>query len=277
MIGGDIIMKEKLNGVNIICKDAYKKEKKIIKDNYKNILKLIKKLWSFDEPEKVNIYIMKSDFKFALITHPILNKVFLLTLLLPYWVLKERKKRKKWRGVSHFKKDYPCILLKPMEAYRNLDSELGNIIYKTKKNNLSKKFKITLCDQLLSILIPQYLTLWLNEGITSVTIEKYIDKQIYKVDSLKLLKENYCQINVSEFSEVDNKTIAYNYTKGYWTVRYLEEEYPGFLKKTIKKYKGEEIVKEIGKKLGLDTNNKDELWEQIDDLLYDHYQYLLEE
>lgn len=67
--------------------------------------------------------------------------------------------------------------------------------------------------------------------------------------------------------------LAYNYVKGYWTVRYLEENYPGFLKETFKEYKGEEIVEQIRLKLGL---NHESFWEKLDELLYESYKHLLQ-
>ena len=79
--------------------------------------------------------------------------------------------------------------------------------------------------------------------------------------------------NVHELSKVSDTCIAYNSAKGYWTVRYLEENYPGFLKKIFKKYKGEEIVERIRLKLGL---SEEDFWEQLDELLYENYKHLLD-
>lgn len=266
--------KKQLEQLKIIYENKYSVEKNIIENNYHNIFDLIFILWDFKSPTNIEIYITKSDFKFALMTHSILQKLFLITLLLPYWILIERKKRKKWRAVSHFQKKYPIILLKPIEIYGRLDNSIGKLIYIDGKMYKKKdRFLITLCDQLVNACIPSKIPLWINEGVSSLTVENLIKKQIYKNASIQLLKNDYKIINVHEFSKVSDNCIAYNYAKGYWTVRYLEENYPGFLKETFKEYRGEEIVDQIRLKLGL---NHEKFWEQLDELLYENYKHLLQ-
>lgn len=267
--------KEKIKELNIFFQNEYTLEKNIIENNYDDILNLIFELWEFNRPAKIDIYIMKSDFKFAIMTHSIVQKLLLITFYLPFWILFERETRKKWQAVSHFQRKYPIILLKPIEAYDRLDKSIGKHIYIDGKIYKKKdQFLITLCDQLVNICIPPKVPIWINEGISTFTVENFIKKPKYKNESILLLK-NDCKMikNVHELSKVSDTCIAYNYAKGYWTVRYLEENYPGFLKETFMKYEGEEIVERIRLKLGL---SEEDFWEQLDELLYENYKHLLD-
>ncbi len=101
--------KEKIKELNIFFQNEYTLEKNIIENNYENILNLIFELWEFNRPAKIDIYIMKSDFKFALLTHSLVQQVLLITLYLPSWFLIERQIRKNWLAVSHFQRKYPII------------------------------------------------------------------------------------------------------------------------------------------------------------------------
>ena len=265
--------KEKIKELNIFFQNEYTLEKNIIENNYDDILNLIFELWGFNRPSKIDIYIMKSDFKFAIMTHSIVQKLLLITLYLPSWFLFERKIRKNWRAVSHFQRKYPIILLKPIETYEKINNSIGSLIYAEIKEE-KEQFLIALCAQLVKICIPSEIPLWITEGISAITLENFIKKPRYKNESIQILKKHCKMIkNVHDFFKVSDICIAYNYVKSYWTVRYLEENYPGFLKETFKKFKGEEIVEQI--RLKLDLSQKS-FWEQLDELLYENYKHLLD-
>ena len=265
--------KEFFKELNINYYKKYEKEKEIIKNNYEKVVNLIEKLWDIDSKRPtINIYIFISDFKYILCASNWFFIILRFTILLPHWLLRGRKRWKKWRGVSGFQKKEPSILIKPMEHYNYYTNKnffkYTNLYLDNKKEKI---FKSTFCHEIFQVYTHDLkLPAWLKQGLAIITEEYFLDKKMILSKSINLLKEKH-------LDELDEKYSTYILIKGYWTVRYLEEKYPDFLKKTIKKYREEEIVKEIGKKLGLNINNKDELWEQIDDLLYDHYQYLLEE
>ncbi|HHU60790.1 MAG TPA: hypothetical protein GXZ55_02365 [Natronincola sp.] len=118
---------------------------------------------------------------------------------------------------------------------------------------------------------------WLENGLIIFCSDKILDNKSVKNESLTFLKnEDYGEMSQYSFLNTNRGEFVYNYVKGYWTVRYLEEEYPGFLKETFKTYKGEDVVRMIVEKLGLDTTDDEKMWIQLDELLYNHYKHLLE-
>lgn len=113
------------------------------------------------------------------------------------------------------------------------------------------------------------LPFWLLYGIAAITEETFMQKKYIKEETIKMFDIT----NIKKgCKKIDN---IYYHAKGYWTVRYLEEMYPGFLKETFKDYIGEDIVEQIILKLKLRLDSE-EYWQQLDELLYDNYKHLLE-
>lgn len=100
---------------------------------------------------------------------------------------------------------------------------------------------------------------WLNEGIALYTSEDVLNDRIVSKNSLELLNKESTKINISRLIIDSEIKMAYTYIKGYWTIKYLNEIYPGFIKRVFKKYNGNDIVNEILKKLDLETK-----WRRFD-------------
>ena len=138
---------------------------------------------------------------------------------------------------------------------------------------------ITFCifdDHLLHFYFTKYIRIrsdesklprWLGSGISSFTSEIFFSRNVVSKDTIEFL----CLQNKNK--DLNNYNTVYPHVLGYWTVRYLEENYPGFLKKIFKRYKGEEIVDQIRLQLGLSQEN---FWDQLDELLYENYKHLLD-
>ncbi len=257
-----ILNREKINGVEIIFEKKYKEEEEIVKNNYKHISDLINNLWGLNKPENINIFITNSYIKYSIYAYSLIQKIILL-IILPYWLI-QIKRTSKDIGAIGFNAKVPSILIKSLPVLELFESNIGKLIYKKIKNN-HERYKHGYIGLLIGIRIYELkCPKWLGSGIGSITSEKYLSKDIVKKETINMLNNN------QEEKDLNNLDTPYPHVIGYWTVRYLEENYPGFLKETFKEYKGEEIVKAIGKKLGLNTYDKDEL-------LYNHYKYLLEE
>lgn len=83
-----------------------------------------------------------------------------------------------------------------------------------------------------------------------------------------MLNRDYFKVNYKDLQTSNDYTIAYNHIKGYWTIKYLEENYPGFLKDLFNNNLA--IEKNIAEKLGYKKNSKI-FWEDLDKLILQHY------
>jgi len=175
------------------------------------------------------------------------------------------------------KKDEYFVLFKPINPKKKTQSPIGEKVFHNYDSSLFI-FKINTCHLIANALIaPLMLPYWLENGLIIFCSDKILDNKSVKNESLTFLKnEDYGEMSQYSFLNTNRGEFVYNYVKGYWTVRYLEEEYPGFLKETFKTYKGEDVVRMIVEKLGLDTTDDEKMWIQLDELLYNHYKHLLE-
>jgi hypothetical protein len=263
------MIKDDLKDIFIIYNKNYCREAEIVKKEYKNIFSLIEKLWGLKKSSKYGVYILDSFMKYIFSYFPVKERLMLL-LTLPFWYFKIRRKWKKWMGVSNTNHVVKKILVKPIISYSKLDYGFSELLFYN-ENDPEIKFKSVLCQELL-YLFSSYLNIpsWLNYGISLVTINKYIGKKIIRTDTINILREYHIkEKNINNIRDIDDKKIAYNYAKGYWTVRYLEKNYPGFLKESFKK-KDLDIEKEIAEKIGISTD-KESFWSELDEFLYNYF------
>ncbi|MFC1920771.1 hypothetical protein ACFLYQ_03490 [Chloroflexota bacterium] len=114
--------------------------------------------------------------------------------------------------------------------------------------------------------------MWLNEGIATVSVDRFLEKQTIRDDTLQFIKDYQPKKkppSYRELSRMDREAIAYHGSRGYWMVRYLEQAIPGFLRDTFAEYTDTETIEaNIAEKLGIEPEN---FWEDIDDIVADYF------
>lgn len=261
-----ILIKEKTNEIEIIFEKKYIEEKMFVERNYEKISNLISDLWGLIKPESIKIIITDSYTKYCLNIYSI-NELIALMIIFPYWLFKIRHFFKEI-GAIDLNVEKPSILIKSMNFFKKKpEVGVGNLIYIESKN-IQEKYKHGFVSLIISIRLHEIkCPKWLGSGIGSFTSEKFLSRNIVRKDTINLLSIQ------NKNKDLNSVNTAYPHVLGYWTVRYLEENYPGFLKKIFKRYKGEEIVDQIRLQLGLSQEN---FWDQLDELLYENYKHLLD-
>ena len=262
---------EKLSNELTIIYDEkkYSKEVELIKKKYISIIKDISNLWGLNQDTKVKIYISKSTLKIIFLTLPLYKKI-ILGLVFPFWYINIRMRLLSWGSMTNTNKDGANILIKPIEVYDTITYGVGkNIFIKNKDKEMA--FNKTFFNCMVVIYISSLkLSIWLEQGIAIYTVGNCIGERIVKEETINMLNENNYKKIYGNIIDVDDKTVEYNYVKGYWTIKYLEENYPGFLKETFKKNKVNH-ESEIMNKIGLNTKSEEEFWIKLDDKLYDYF------
>jgi hypothetical protein len=118
---------------------------------------------------------------------------------------------------------------------------------------------------------------WLNEGIATVTVDRFLEKPTIRRETLEFMRRflpKAAPPTYRELSCMGGEAIAYHGMRGYWLVRYLEEKRPGFLKRTFSLHRdpraiGQEMIAE----LGMEPRS---FWREIDDVVVDHFEMKLE-
>lgn len=264
------MIKERYEKICIFYDRKFREEKNIVKNSYREIIKIIEKRWGVTLTQKIRIYILNSDLRFLFYASPTYYKVLLFTILLPYWLIVQRKKWAKKRGVCSFKTHTPCILIKPLKYHEDYYKKKFE---NTKVNNISAKFRRTLSNLFTHVCINDLeIPYWLEEGISLVMMEHYDGEQSLDKTSLTTIQEKVERgFDVEEINLHDEEDYKYLYTKGYWTVKYLEDEYPGLLKEVINQFQKNEIEIAIGEELDISNENRNKLWVEIDNIILCYY------
>ncbi len=262
--------------LSLVNNKKFKQEEVIVRELLDKISPVLQTLWGIKNKGTIQMYLDRSYTLFMLRALPI-YKSLLLILIFPFWYVYIKRNSKLFgegvykRAGTHF------VLLNSINSRKAGQSPIEEkVFYKSASASLA--FERSVCHVLVGIFVsPLTLPHWLKNGFAIFCSDEILDNKYLKIESLTLF-QNVVYKEIKNYASENNteEAFAYNYVKGYWTVRYLEEEYPGFLKKTFKTYKGEEVVRMIVEKLGLDTTDDEKMWGQLDELLYNHYEHLLE-
>ena len=264
--------------INLIVINAkkHKKEEDIALKLLRKIPPQLWMLWGIESSGNIQMYLSKSHIFFMLKSLPV-YKALLLIFTFPLWYIKSKQNLKLSTGMICEREGKHFVLLAPANSNKTEFSSLENkLFYRFRCPYLT--FERNACNILLGVFVSSVmLPYWLKNGLVIFCSDEVLGVKFLKTTSLTLLKGGTYKEIVDYFSEnVGKEEFAYNYVKGYWTVRYLEEENPVFLKKTFKSYKGTDVVRVIGKKLGIDTTDNEKMWGQLDEFLYNHFEHLLE-
>ena len=114
---------------------------------------------------------------------------------------------------------------------------------------------------------------WLNEGIAAVTVDRLLEKQTIRRDTLELLRKFKTKERPPTYRKLscmDAETIAYYGVLGYWLVKYQEEVRPGFLKHLFSSLPiSREIEIKIAAELGIEL---EAFWKMIPDMILNRFE-----
>ena len=250
----------------------YKKEKNIVAKTIKDYCNYIENMWKVDKPDdELYIYIFKSDLKYIYYAFPVFQKILIYTILFPYWFFRIRKSWSKMRTFYQYWNGKYHILLRPIESYKKLDSSLGELML-IKEEDRKKKFEITFFHIIHSIYINDLqLPKWFKHGLVYLTTEKYFKKRIIKNSSIETFAVNFSDFKRYDVQKSDI-SIVYEYLKGYWTVKYLEDKTSIDLLKEIvfENIKDDQDLLELVKSKFdfLSTSNS---WSEIYEKVYNYF------
>jgi hypothetical protein len=120
------------------------------------------------------------------------------------------------------------------------------------------------------------LPMWLNEGLASATVDRFLGKRTLRVDTLTLVKDFWPKApppTYRQLSRLAREAITYHAVRSYWLVQYLEDKHPGLVKRWLSApHSARAIEAEIAGSLGMKT---EQLWGQIDAAVTAHFEATL--
>ncbi|MBN1272902.1 MAG: hypothetical protein JXB26_11600 [Candidatus Aminicenantes bacterium] len=234
-------------------------------------VRLSQEKWGLGPPEKCRIYIMTSWLGFVFQSAPWSWKM-LLAATFPLWAFRAAKT---WPYSAGWTQKYGkkiTIGIKPPRLIEKSKKGLGIRMFVEEKD-AKEKIQHVACHELVHA-CSAFLRLpaWLNEGIATVSVDQFLGKQTIRQDTLNLIRDFQPKApppTYRKLSRMGAEEIVYQSTRGYWLVRYMEENFPGFLEKLFSQHQNSKPIEiEIIRKLTPEGNT---FWEKIDRILFEHF------
>ncbi|MGB8951146.1 MAG: hypothetical protein WCC06_00570 [Candidatus Aminicenantales bacterium] len=236
-------------------------------------LQLAQKNWGLEPPEDCRIYVMTSWLGFVFQSAPWLWRI-MLGATMPFWCFRARRT---WPYSAAWTQRYgrrAAIGVKPLRLLEQSDRSIGVRMFIEEKDGKVKVRHVT-CHELVHACAAYLrLPMWLNEGIATVTVDRFLQKPTIREETLEFIRgflPKAAPPTYRELSRMGRDTIAYQSLRGYWLVRYLEEERPGFLKRmfSLRRRDSKTIEREMARELGMEPES---FWREIDGVAVGHFE-----
>lgn len=251
-----------VDNIKILFNDEGKSAVDLFADACTRISPLIYEIWDLKTPSNCKIYIMTSWQSFLFHSASFPRKLFYVLTILLWYVRINRE----WpRIIGWTLPPHPTSGVKTPALIKLSDRKLGEKIF-IQETNLDKIVQSAICHELVhAFSVHLKLPLWLNEGIAMYTVDKFIEKTTVKAETIKFLEtypHKHRPTNYRKLMRLDADSIVYNYVRSYWLTRYLEHNYPGFIKSLLVKHQSNrKIEKQLSVKTGIPLK---EFWNEID-------------
>ena len=232
---------------------------------------LIQESWGLKTPEDCRIYVMTSWWGFVFQSAPWHWRI-LLGATMPLWCFRARRT---WPYSAAWTQRYGrrvAIGVKPPHLLEQSDRSIGVRMFVEEKDMKVNVQHVT-CHELTHACSAHLkLPAWLNEGIATVTADRFLERPTIRGETLELVRgflPKGAPPTYRELSRLSGEAIAYHGVRGYWLVRYLEEKHPGFLRHMFSlRRDSRTIEREIAMELGMEAES---FWSKIDGVVVGHF------
>ena len=260
------------NTIPIICDPAEQDTADLISSACEQALPLIQNSWGLEAPGDCRVYVMTSWLGFVFRSAPWSWRI-LLGATLPLWGFRARRT---WPYSAAWTQRYGrrvAIGVKPPRLLEQSDKRFGVRMFVQEKD-IKTNVRLVTCHELVHACSAHLqLPAWLNEGLATVTADRFLGKRTILSDTLNLVRNHQPKSappTYRRLSRMSGEAFVYHAVRGYWLVGYLEEKSPGFLRRMFsQRWDSRTITREIALELGVEPDN---FWREIDDMVSDHFE-----
>ncbi len=235
-------------------------------------IQLAQESWGLEPPEDCRVHVMTSWWGFVFQSAPWLWRI-LLGATMPFWCFRARRT---WPYSAAWTQRYGkrmAIGVKPPRLLEQSDMGIGVRMFVEQKDMKVNVQHVT-CHELVHACSAHLrLPVWLNEGIATVTVDRLLGRPTIRQETLGFMRGFLPKApppTYRELSRMGGEAIAYHGMRGYWLVRYLEEEHPGFLRRMFSLLQDARVIeREMVTELGMEPEN---FWSEIDDVVVGHFE-----
>lgn len=233
-------------------------------------LRLVNASWGLDPPADCRLYVMTNWRGFVFRSAPWPWKVA-LALSYPLW---SGRVRRMWPISAGWTQRYgrrTAIGIKPARLLDVSDKSVGVHMFAEEKDPIAK-IRHLACHELTHAASAHLrLPAWLNEGLATVTVDRFLGKVTIRRESLNLLQRVEPKAPPPSYRNLlrfRGETLAYHAVRGYWIVRLLEDVHPGFVRSLLtSRHSAARIEQRVAAQLGLEPAA---LWAEIDARVHSH-------
>jgi hypothetical protein len=232
---------------------------------------LIQEHWGLGVPKDCRVYIMSSLLGFVFQSAPWKHKI-ILVVTLPLWYFRERRV---WPYVGGYERRYGgrrVVGVKPPRLIALGKSTFGDRIF-IKIEDPSEKVQSITCHELVHAFTSHLpLPTWLKEGLAMLTVDRYFDKPMARQETLGSLQNASRKVRPGGSEQLDiedQDATIYQYVRGYWLTRFLEETQPGLLKGLLSQGLDQKQLE--GKIVVACGKSPAAFWDEIDGLILSHF------
>lgn len=263
-----------VNGITLYFDASEQAAADLFAEACKRSIPLIQEQWGFPLPRECRVYVMTSRLHFIFHSAPWSAKIA-YAISLPVWYFRTYRQ---WQYIGGWTLRYrqrPSVGVKPPALFELADKSIGQRVY-VREPDIHKRVQATLCHELVHAFSAHLqLPLWLNEGIAMLTTDRFAGSPTVRIDTLDTLAKyphKSKSANYVNLASMDADRIVYNYVRGYWLTRYLEEAHPGTVRSLLAIRRSARNIEEwVSDTLKLPRKK---LWVEIDPLIAAHYAHM---
>lgn len=257
--------------IPVTCDPAEQATADLIDGACTEVLGLIRESWGLSAPADCRIYVMTSWAGFIFQSAPWSRRIR-LAITSPFWVVRARRT---WPISAAWTLRYGrrvAIGVKPPRLIAPGDRQFGVRMF-VEEPNMSINVQRVTCHELTHACSAQLrLPAWLNEGIATVTVDRFAGKRTILIETLDLIRDHQPKASPPAYralARMSGADFVYHAVRGYWLTGLIEDRCPGFLmRKFSQGWRADTIEPEIAIELGM----KPEIfWIEIDTAMVDHF------
>jgi hypothetical protein len=234
-------------------------------------LKLIRESWGLNAPPDCRVLVMTSWLKLIFKSAPWSWRI-LLAVTLPFWSFRARRT---WPISAAWTLRYGqrvVIGVKPPRLLERSDKRFGARMF-VEETDMPTNIRRVVCHELTHACAARLrLPAWLNEGIATVTVDRFAGKRTILAETLNLIRDYRPKApppTYRELARMSGEAFVYHAVRGYWLTGYIEEKCSGFLKRKFSQdWQTGPLEAEIAIELGMKPES---FWREIDVVVVDHF------
>ena len=260
-----------VDGITLVFDAREQEAADLIGDAAARSVRLIQKCWGLEAPKTCRVYVMTSWLHFIFHSASWPMRV-LYAATLPFWYTKTKKLWPSIAGCTQTYQRRPAIGVKPPRLLDTADRAIGQKIY-IQEDDTSRKVQGVVCHEMAHAFSAHLkLPLWLNEGIAMVTVDRFFERPTVKPETIGMLQAGSLGRKPAEYRHLFRMKAdetAYQYVRGYWLTRYLEDRCPDLMRSLLShRRRVRSLEQQIATELGIQPSL---LWREINAVVVNHF------